>query len=52
MIRLLAHGVSIRKALLHKLTSHDEYILSKLSNAEAKNFIELVQKITGSSTIT
>lgn len=52
MVRLLAHGIGVRKALLHKLTSDDKYILSKLSNTEAKNFIELVQKITGASNIT
>lgn len=52
MVRLLTHGISVRKALLNKLTSDDNYILSKLSNAEAKNFIELVLKITGASTIT
>jgi len=46
MIKLLARGKQVRTALLHQLTSDDQYVLANLTPSEATNFIELVQKIT------
>ena len=49
MVKLLSRGKRVRTTLLDKLTSDDQYILSNLTPAEAKSFIELVQKITDTS---
>jgi DNA-binding MarR family transcriptional regulator len=49
MVKLLTHGKRIRTALLHQLTSDDQYLLANLTPAEAVNFIDLVQKITNTT---
>jgi DNA-binding MarR family transcriptional regulator len=49
MVKLLAHGRKVRAALLHQLTSDDQYVLANLTASEAANFIDLVQKITDTS---
>jgi DNA-binding MarR family transcriptional regulator len=49
MVRLLARGKQIRTTLLHQLTSDDQYLLANLTKDEAKNFINLVQKITNNT---
>jgi len=49
MVKLLARGKKVRAALLHRLTSDDQYILANLTANEAANFIDLVQKITDTS---
>lgn len=46
MVKLLSKGTKARSTMLHLLTSDDQYILSSLTENEAKNFISLVQKIT------
>jgi len=46
MVRLLYKGKRLRTALLHELTTSDEYLLANLTIAEASSFITLVQKIT------
>lgn len=49
MVKLLARGKRIRTTLLHQLTSDDQYLLANLTEAEAANFIDLVQKITNTT---
>jgi DNA-binding MarR family transcriptional regulator len=49
MVKLLTHGKRIRTALLHQLTSDDQYLLANLTPTEAANFINLVQKITNTT---
>jgi DNA-binding MarR family transcriptional regulator len=51
MVKLLASGKRVRSALLNKLTSDDQYIFANLSEAETVNFIDLVQKITDTTTL-
>jgi DNA-binding MarR family transcriptional regulator len=49
MVRLLTRGKRVRAALLHQLTSDDQYLLANLTKTEAANFIDLVQKITNTT---
>src|SRR5580698_7908316 len=49
MVKLLARGKKVRAALLHQLTSDDQYVLANLTASEAASFIDLVQKITDTS---
>jgi DNA-binding MarR family transcriptional regulator len=46
MVKLEARGRRIRASLLRNLTSSGSPLLSKLSPAELRTFIELLQKLT------
>lgn len=50
MVRLESKGVSVRSALLTRLTKEDSPILSRLDDQEFQTFISLLQKINATTT--